>query len=461
MTINDILQKIKKTSSQKVLDEVFAKIEEFDDYHSLLNLTKERAYQRAKLVDKGQIKGRLAGVPFVAKDNYLAFGAPTTAGSKMLENFEAPLQATAINKLEAEGAICVGKANLDAFAHGSSTENSDFGVTKNAVDPTKVAGGSSGGSAVAVALGLVPFALGSDTGGSIRQPASHNGVIGVKPTYGMVSRFGVIAMASSTDCMGVFTNNVIDAELVLDVMAGQDRQDMTTLPDFFQPQTETPQKLRIGLLKQGLSDKVQPEVVKTVKDFAQKISQAGHQVEEIDLPMAESALAIYYVVTSAEISSNLARFDGVRYGHQSPQAQTLSDLYGQSRNQGLNIENKRRIMIGSFVLSSGYFDAYYLKAQKARTLLIQEFTKLFKNYDILLSPVVPTTAFKIGKKTDPVEIYLEDVMTVPASLAGLPTLSLPAGQDHNQLPIGVQLISHQQNDAQLLAFAREMEKKNV
>ncbi len=461
MTINDILQKIRKTSAEKVLDEIFSEIEKFDDYHALLSLTKEQAHYRARLVDKGEIKGCLAGVPFVAKDNFLVFGAPTTAGSKMLEKFEAPLQATAIDRLEAEGAICVGKANLDAFAHGASTENSAFGVTKNAVDPTRVAGGSSGGSAVAVALKLVPFALGSDTGGSIRQPASHNGVVGVKPTYGMISRFGVVAMASSTDCLGVFTNNVADAETVLTVMAGRDKQDMTTLPDFFKPQNKTSQKLRVGLIKQGLSSKIQPEVVGAVKDFIKQVAKAGHSVEEVDLPMVDSALAIYYVVTSAEISSNLARFDGVRFGHQSSQAKTLVDLYGQSRDQGFNLENKRRIIMGSFVLSSGYFDAYYIKAQKARTLLIQEFQKLFRHYDILVSPVAPTTAFRIAEKTDPVEIYLEDAMTVPASLAGLPALSLPFGQDKNKLPIGVQLISRQQNDAQLLAFAREMEKKNA
>ena len=403
------------------------KAREVEDYHALLSLTEERALERAQKVDAGEISGRLAGVPFVVKDNFLAFGAPSTAASKMLENFNTPLQATAVEKLEAEGAICVGKANLDAFAHGGSTENSAFGPTKNAVDQTRVAGGSSGGSAVITALDVVPFALGSDTGGSIRQPASFNDVVGVKPTYGAVSRYGVVAMASSTDTIGCFTTNATDADLVMEIMSGQDKKDMTTLPDFWTKPQELNKK-RVGLIKQFMTDGVDSEVRSRVLEYAEKLKQLGYQVDEVDLPMAEYSLAIYYVVVPAEVSSNLARYDGIRYGHRAEGVKTLAELYGRSRDEGFVTENKRRIMIGSFVLSSGFFDAYYMQAQKARTLLIREFNKLFEEYDLLLGPVSPTPAFKLGENAhNPIKMYLADIMTVPASLAGLPAISVPAG----------------------------------
>lgn len=429
-----------------------------EEYHPLLALIEERALERADAVDRGEITGRLAGVPFVAKDNYLVFGAPTTAASKILGNFEAPLQATAIEKLEAEGAICIGKSNLDAFAHGGSTENSAYGPTKNAFDTTKVAGGSSGGSAVVVALDIVPFALGSDTGGSIRQPASFNGVVGVKPTYGTVSRYGVVAMASSTDVMGVFTSNSEDAELVMDIMAGPDKKDMTTLPDFFAP-TAAKTGQKIGLIKEFMTDGVDPEVRDRINEYAEKLRQAGHTVEEVELPIVKYTLAMYYIIVPAEVSSNLARYDGVRYGRRT-EATSLSDVYGKSRDEGFETENKRRIMIGSFVLSSGFFDAYYLQAQKARTLLIQGFNGLFEHYDAVISPVAPTPAFGLGENTaDPVKMYLADVMSVPASLAGLPALSVPAGTTKDGLPVGVQIIGPRRSDADLLALARSMEAK--
>ena len=459
MTISEILNQIKATSARKIIENSIKLANGNNEYNAILNLTEERALKRADEVDNGKLKGRLAGVPFVVKDNFLAFGAPTTAASKILENFIAPLQATAVEKLENEGAICIGKSNLDAFAHGGSTENSVFGPTNNAIDKTRVAGGSSGGSAVVTALNIVPFALGSDTGGSIRLPASFNGVVGVKPTYGTVSRYGVVAMASSTDVIGHFTNCVSDAELILDIISGKDESDMTTLPDFFQIEPSVINKQKIGLIKNYMTDDVDIDVRNQVNKYVKKLRLSGHIVEEVDLPMAEFALAIYYIIIPAEISSNLARYDGVRYGRRAENVKTLSELYGKTRNEGFVTENKRRIMIGSFVLSSGYFDAYYLKAQKARTLLINEFNKLFSSYDVLIGPVAPTVAFKLGENTtDPIKMYLNDIMTVPASLTGLPSISVPAGTNNEGLPIGVQLIGQRQNDATLLALAKSMEE---
>lgn len=430
------------------------------EYNSLLLLTEERALARAKDVDTGKLTGRLKGVPFVVKDNFLADGGPSTASSHMLETFEAPLQATAIERLEAEGAICIGKANLDAFAHGGSTENSAFGVTKNASDVERVAGGSSGGSAVAVALDIVPFALGTDTGGSIRQPASFNGVIGVKPTYGTVSRYGVVAMASGTDTIGCFATNASDAELVMSVMAGQDRRDMTTLPDFWdRPNSSNKQK--IGLIRQFMAEGVDEDVKQATLDYAKKLEKLGYEVEEVDLPTVKYSLPIYYVVVSAEIASNLARYDGVHYGHRTKSAKNLTEIYEKSRSEGFEAENKRRIMVGNFVLSSGSYDAYYLKAQKARTLLINELKSVFEKYDMLLSPVAPTPAFKIGENIDdPIKIYLSDQMTVLASLVGVPAISAPAGVSRSGLPIGTQLIGNFQSDKFLLELAKKVEEMN-
>jgi len=429
-----------------------------ESFHALLSLSEERALEIAEKVDAGEVTGRLAGVPFIAKDNFLTLGGTTTAASNFLETFEAPLQATAIEKLEAEGAICIGKANLDAFAHGGSTENSAFGPTKNAYDAERVAGGSSGGSAVVVALNIVPFALGTDTGGSIRQPASFNNVVGVKPTYGTVSRYGVVAMASSTDTIGVLSQSVADAETVMDILSGRDQKDMTTLPDFFAP-VDTVKPQRIGVVKEFMTEDVDPEVRARVRDYIEKMKANGHKVEEVSLPLVKYALAVYYIVVPAEVSSNLGRYDGIRYGTRASDARTLSEVYGLSRDRGFMPENKRRIMIGSYVLSSGFFDAYYLQAQKARTLLINDFNKVFENFDVLVGPVTPTPAFKLGENTDdPIKMYLSDIMTVPASLAGLPAISVPAGMTSDGLPVGAQLIGPRRSDALLLGLAREGEK---
>ena len=448
-----------RMSALEAVQTALQKAKAHEGYHALLSLTEERALRRAQAVDGGEITGRLAGVPFVVKDNFLAFGAPTTAASKILENFMAPVQATAVERLEAEGAICIGKANLDAFAHGGSTENSAYGPTKNAVDDTRVAGGSSGGSAVVTALDIVPFALGTDTGGSIRQPASFNGVVGVKPTYGMVSRYGVVAMASSTDTIGTFATTAEDAALVMDIMAGQDKRDMTTLPDFFEP-TILGDTLTIGVIKEYMTDDVDADVRTRVNEYIEKAKAAGHQVKEVSLPMIEHALAMYYIIVPAEISSNLARYDGIRYGTRAEGVKTLAELYGKSRDEGFVTENKRRIMIGSYVLSSGFFDAYYQQAQKARTLLINEFNELFNECDVLVGPVSPTPAFKLGENTaDPVKMYLADIMTVAPSLAGVPAISVPAGKTSEGLPVGVQLIGQQKSDATLLALAQSLEEK--
>ena len=462
MNITERVAQIKQgqTSATAQVQAALQRARDAKEYHALLSLTEERALQRAREIDealaRGEDVGVLAGVPFVVKDNYLAYGAPSTAASKMLENFDTPLQATVVDKLEAAGAICIGKSNLDAFAHGGSTENSYFGATRNAVDKTKVAGGSSGGSAVVTALDIVPFALGTDTGGSIRQPASFNGVYGIKPTYGTASRYGVVAMASSTDTMGCFARSAEDVAVVMSVMAGQDPKDMTTLPDFFAPTAEMPQQLKIGIINEAMGDGVDTEVRQGVSQYADTLRSHGHAVETVSMPMLQHALAIYYIVVPAEISSNLARYDGVRYGHRAEGVKTLAELYGRSRDEGFMPENKRRIMIGSYVLSSGYFDAYYLQAQKARTLLINEFNALFEQYDMLLLPTAPTPAFGLGENSDdPLKMYLADIMTVPASLAGLPALNVPAGVSQAGLPIGAQLIGPMQSDATLLAVATQ------
>ena len=467
MSIRNLVSQINagQTTARALVEDALKKAKDAEEYHALLSLTEERALARADEIDArikaGESVGILAGVPFVVKDNFLAFGAPTTAASKMLENFNAPVQATVVEKLEQAGAICIGKSNLDAFAHGGSTENSAFGVTHNAIDKTKVAGGSSGGSAVVTALDIVPFALGSDTGGSIRQPASFNGVFGMKPTYGMSSRYGVVAMASSTDVMGCFAKSADDIALIESVMAGQDTKDMTTLPDYFAPLAEIPAGLKIGLVKEAMTDDVDPEVRKATEQYAEKLRAAGHTVDEVSLPSVKHSLAIYYIVVPAEVSSNLARYDGVRFGHRAEGVRTLGELYGRSRDEGFVTENKRRIMIGSYVLSSGFFDAYYQQAQKARTVLINEFNDLFSQYDLLLMPTAPTPAFGIGENTeDPVKMYLSDVMTVPMSLAGLPAISAPAGVSEAGLPIGVQLVGPMKADALVIAAAGQMEQQN-
>lgn len=447
----------RKTASQYV-EAALTAIEKQQDYNAVISTTAERARARAAAIDAeikaGKPHGRLAGVPFIAKDNFLAFGAPTTAASTMLKNFSAPFQATAIERLEAEGAVCVGKANLDAFAHGGSTEHSDFGPTLNPHDKRRVPGGSSGGSAAAVALDIVPFALGTDTGGSIRLPAAYCGVVGLKPTYGRVSRFGVVAMASSTDTIGPLTHTVADAELVLDIMAGPDERDATTIARAAAPAAQRP--LSIGLLAEGMSDMVEPATRDLLEQRVAQLRAAGHSVETVSLPSLDLALAVYYVVVPAEISSNLARYDGIRFGYHDRAARDLAETYQANRTGGFNDENKRRIMIGNYVLSSGYYDAYFKRAQTVRTIIINEFKAAFDKYDLLLSPVAPGAAFELGAKADPLAMYLVDIMTVGPSLAGLPAISLPAGTVDN-LPVGLQIIGRYGDEPTVLRLAAELE----
>jgi aspartyl-tRNA(Asn)/glutamyl-tRNA(Gln) amidotransferase subunit A len=465
MTIGDINNRYKAGDSvRQVVEDTLAKIEEVKEYNAVISVVRERALQRADQID-AQIKagkkvGRLAGIPFIVKDNFLALTGKTTAGSNILKPFEAPYQATAIQKLEDEGAIVIAKANLDAFAHGSSTENSDFGPVKNPHDKSRVPGGSSGGSAASVALGVVPFALGTDTGGSVRLPASYCGVVGTKGTYGAISRHGVVAMASSTDVVGVLANSIDDAALAVDIMVGQDAFDATTLPNrapSYLPEAKL-KPLKIGIVKEYMTDAVQAEVRRAVLHQADQLKKLGHLVEEVSLPSVDLALAVYYIVVPAEVSSNLSRYDGIKFGHSAEQAKDLQDLYGLTRDQGFNAENKRRILIGTYVLSSGFIDAYYTKAQMVRTKLINEFANAFSKYDVLIGPVAPSTAFKLGENTaDPLQMYLADVMTVAVSLAGLPAVSLPAGVDDNKMPIGLQLIGAQRNDRLLFSLAKQLE----
>lgn len=468
-TISEILNKLAtgNMTARQLVEEALQKIEELQPtYNLVVGVARERALARADAIDSaranGEPMGRLAGVPFIAKDNFLTFGVPTTAASKILEPFAAPYQSTAIERLEAEGAIMVAKANLDAFAHGSSTENSYYGPAKNPHDTARVPGGSSGGSAVAVALDIVPFALGTDTGGSVRLPASYCGMVGLKPTYGSISRFGVVAMASSTDVIGTLAHTAEDVALVHDIMAGRDERDSTTLPErasSYLPAKNPLGKLKIGIIKEYMGDGVASDVRQAIEQRIAQLKGAGHSVETVSVPAVNLALAVYYIVVPAEISSNLLRHDGIRFGHSAVEATTLDEVYGLSRDQGFMPENKRRILIGTYVLSSGYYDAYYRKAQTARTILINQLQKAFADYDVLIGPVAPTTAFKLGENTsDPLQMYLADIMTVAASLAGLPAVSVPSGVGEQQLPIGLQLIGAQRSDAQLLALAHQLEE---
>lgn len=464
MLIKEIVEQVKsgKITALELVEKAIARAKEVEDYHTLLYITEARAIQRAKEIDEkiknGEEVGVLAGIPFINKDNILAFDGPTTAASKILGNFETPIQATVIEKLEAAGAISIGKSNLDSFAHGSSTENSAYGPTKNAVDPSRVPGGSSGGSAAAVALDIAPFALGTDTGGSIRQPASFNGVLGLKPTYGLVSRFGAIAMSSSTDCIGCFAKNAEDLDLVMSVMSGKDKKDMTTYDSDYKPGQKVESNAKIGVVKQFMTNDVEAETLESTKFAIDKLKELGYEVEEVDLDEVKYALAIYYVVVSAEVASNLGRYDGIRYGKRTQNAKNLSEVYEMSRSEGFETENKRRIIMGNYVLSSGYFDAYYMKAQKVRTLMINRFNEIFKDYNFLIGPVTPEVAFKFGEHTDdPLKMYMSDVLTTPANLAGLPAISIPSKPTKSGLPIGVQLIANIDKDAELIALSKQLE----
>jgi aspartyl-tRNA(Asn)/glutamyl-tRNA(Gln) amidotransferase subunit A len=418
----------------------------------------DRALEKARSQDSALAEGReagpLAGVPVVVKDLLDIADVPTTCGSRILEGYRPPFTATAIARLEAAGAIVIGKANMDEFAMGSSTENSAYQPTKNPWDATRVPGGSSGGSAAAVAAGIAPLALGSDTGGSIRQPAAFCGVVGLKPSYGRVSRYGLVAFASSLDQIGPLARTVDDIARVTSILSGHDPLDSTSsdadVPDFAAGLEEVPDGLRVGVPWGFLSEGVESETLARFREGLEVLETAGASLVEVDLPHLRHAIATYYIVATAEASSNLARYDGVRYGRRAPGAEGLQAMYGQSRDEGFGDEVKRRIILGTFVLSSGYYDAYYLRAQKVRTLIRRDFERAFESCDVVATPTTPSPAFGVGEKTEnPLQMYLEDVFTVPANLAGIPGLSLPCGLAGG-LPVGLQLLGRPFDEATLL-----------
>jgi aspartyl-tRNA(Asn)/glutamyl-tRNA(Gln) amidotransferase subunit A len=434
---------------------------------AFLSFSEESALRQADAVDRqvaaGSPAGPLSGVPIAVKDNMCVAGTRTTCASKILENFTANYDATVIEKLRAAGAVFLGKTNLDEFAMGSSTENSAYFTTKNPWDLTRVPGGSSGGSAAAVAGRLAPLALGSDTGGSIRQPAALCGVVGMKPTYGRVSRFGLVAFASSLDQIGPFATTVSDAALLLQAISGHDPKDSTSadvpVPDYLAALGRGVKGVRIGLPKEYFIDGMDPQVNAAVRQAVATLEALGATVKEVSLPHTDAGLSVYYVIAPSEASSNLARFDGVRYGFRSPRAENLLQQYELSRDEGFGHEVKRRIMLGTYALSSGYYDAYYLKAQKVRTLIKQDFDRAFETVDVIATPTAPTAAFKAGEKSDdPLQMYLSDVFTISCNLAGVPGISIPCGFTSDSLPIGLQLLGKPFDEETLFAAANAFEK---
>lgn len=453
----------KTVTATRLVEDALAKAEHFADYNIFTYLDKEGALKRAAEIDekiaRGEKVGRLAGVPFATKNNFLVKGCPTTASAHILEEFDSPLTATAVQKLLDEDAILIGLTNCDAFAHGSSTENSYFGVTLNSHDRERVAGGSSGGSAVAVTLDVVEFTTGTDTGGSIRQPASFNGVYGFKPTYGCISRYGVVAMASSLDCIGFFTKTPEDMDLLMEIASGKDSKDLTTLDDYYNS-SETKEVKKIGVIKDFDNEAVDISIRNALKEKCDLLKSKGYEIVELEMPALKYALAAYYIIQPAEVTSNLSRYDGVRYGFRSHETHDLAGLYSKTREEGFMPENKRRIMIGNFVLSSGFYDAYFLKAAKARTLIIDEYNKAFEKCDFILTPVSPNPAFKIGEKVNnPVAMYLEDLMSVSLNLAGVPGLAVPAGETEAGLPLGLQFVGPRRSDRALIKFVKELDNE--
>lgn len=405
-----------------------------------------------------------AGIPIGIKDNICTKGIKTTCSSKMLENFVSPYDATVITKIKEKNMPILGKLNMDEFAMGSSTENSSFKITRNPWNLNKVPGGSSGGSAAAVAANLVPWALGSDTGGSIREPASFCGIVGLKPTYGLVSRSGLVAFASSLDQIGPMTKDVEDSALLLNIIAGHDENDSTSVKrekiDYTKNLKNSIQGMKIGVPKEFFGEGINPEVKKSLENSIEEYKKLGAIVEECSLDVSESSLAAYYIIACAEASSNLGRFDGIRYGYRAKDYKNLKELFVKSRTEGFGKEVKRRIILGTYVLSSGYYDAFYKKAQKVRTYVKNKFDECFKKYDVLLTPVAPTTAFDIGSKTNnPLEMYLADICTVSINIASVPAISIPCGVDSNNMPIGMQLIGNRFQEEKILNAAYAIEQQ--
>jgi len=453
----------KRTTAVALVEQFYAKIKTDDvDIHAYLTLSEDRAFAQAKhidgLVSKGAPLPPLAGVPIGVKDVMVTRGVRTTAGSKILENFIPPYDCTAVARLEAAGAIVLGKMNCDEFAMGSSNENSAYGPVRNPRDQSRVPGGSSGGSAAAVAAGTAVATLGSDTGGSIRQPASFCGVVGLMPTYGRVSRYGLIAFASSLDHIGPFTKTVKDAGILLGVISGHDPLDSTSadvpVPDYEADLAKPVSGLKIGVPKEYFGEGLDSEVRAAVEAGIAKLRAAGCEIVPISMPHTAYAIPTYYVIATAEASANLARFDGVRYGYRAKGARTLSDMYRKSRDEAFGAEVKRRIMLGTYALSSGYYDAYYLKAQRVRTLLTGDFEQAFQKVDAIVTPTAPTPAFKLGEKADdPLAMYLADIYTVTADLAGVPGISVPCGKTQSDLPIGLQVLGRHFDESTVLRVA--------
>lgn len=457
----------KELSVSELVDQSYRRIHEVDGkVRAFLSLDEENAKNAAKQMDEqlqqGGERGLLFGLPAGIKDNIATEGTLTTCASKFLSNYKAIYDATVIKKLKSAQSVTVGKLNMDEFAMGGSNENSGFHPTHNPWNVEYVPGGSSGGSAAAVAAGEVYFALGSDTGGSIRQPAAYCGIVGMKPTYGLVSRFGLVAFASSLDQIGPLTKNVEDAAFVLQSIAGHDPMDSTSanveIPDYISALSGDVKGLRIAVPKEYIGKGVDPRVKESVMSALKVLEGLGATWEEVSLPHTEYAVAAYYLLASSEASSNLARFDGVRYGVRTPNANNLIELYRKSRSEGFGAEVKRRIMLGTYALSSGYYDAYYLKAQKVRTLIKQDFDQVFANYDVIIGPTAPTQAFKIGEQVDnPLTMYLNDILTIPVNLAGIPAISVPCGLVDG-LPVGLQIIGKALGEATVLRTAHAFEQ---
>ena len=472
-SIKDLVNKIqnKEISCEEVIDFYIKEIEKKEDkIDAFLSLDKENAIKKAKYLDekivKGEKVGLLAGIPIAIKDNMCTRGVKTTCASKMLEDFIPPYDATVIKKLELEDAILIGKTNLDEFAMGSSTENSAFKITKNPIDNSRVPGGSSGGSAAAVGGEMVPLALGSDTGGSIRQPASFCGIVGMKPTYGLVSRFGLIAFGSSLDQIGPFSMTVEDNAYLLNIIAGEDDNDGTTAKnlekkDYTKDIDSGIKGMKIGIPKEFIEEEgLDPEIKEVVIKDIEILRELGADVEEFSLPSTKDGLAPYYIISSAEASSNLARFDSIRYGYRTKDYENVSELVEKSRSEAFGREVKRRIMLGTYALSSGYYDAYYNKAQKFRSKLKADFKEAFKKYDIIIGPVSPILPFKIGERCeDPTAMYLADIYTININLATVPALSMPGGKSSEGLPVGLQLIGDVFTEDKIYKVAYALEKK--
>ena len=469
LTVHELIEKLdkKEITSEEIVKSYLDRIDEKEkDVQAFVTVEdRETVLKKAKEADEKMKNGRtsLEGIPVGIKDNMCTKGVKTTCSSKMLENFVAPYDATVVEKLNENGMISLGKLNMDEFAMGGSTEYSYFHKTYNPWDLNRVPGGSSGGSAAAVAANLVPWALGSDTGGSIRQPASLCGVVGLKPTYGLVSRYGLVAFASSLDQIGPLTKDVTDAAILLNVIAGHDKKDTTSenidKKDYTKSLKNDVKGMKIALPKEFIGEGINEEVKNAILDAANKFRELGAEVEECSLDIGKQALATYYIIACAEASSNLGRFDGIRYGYRSENYDNLKDIYKNSRSEGFGPEVKRRIILGTYVLSSGYYDAYYKKAQKVRTVIKKQYEELFKKYDLILTPTSPTVAFKIGEKSsNPLEMYLADICTVPVNIAGLPGMSVPYTVDSNGMPIGVQLIGGYFKEEKIFRAAYTLEQ---